>query len=350
MGKRSAETYAEKARLENVELRKTVKRQKDLLSHYQTIGGYELTQMLYGNLSHAEMAYKVIMLDRRDMDFMAVIQGGRDRIIWLANQVGEKDLRIKALEAQVDKVTKINTETAVTTLKTLQEQVSAYMSDAQAVTSAARRSGKSVTTQEWFDKVMEFTAPGVKVLKDTTFKERSFQGTGENDGYHNTCIECGRVFQGNKHFTVCKVCSNYKEPESTWLAEYELMNVDEDERDAVVTLINDVNKGLRSLYGELGHPQRSTFPLESLEKYTARALTINHNKVCVQFVNLKLVDGPNGLALYATVVKTGTLSRVVKNIIDKGWHENWHFAKRIVLVDDDDIRNNGYVAFDLIIT
>ena len=50
---------------------------------------------------------------------------------------------------------------------------------------------------------------GWKLLKDSTFDERSFHEDAplENGVYYNDCMNCGRSFTGYKRRTLCKVCA-----------------------------------------------------------------------------------------------------------------------------------------------
>lgn len=50
---------------------------------------------------------------------------------------------------------------------------------------------------------------GYKLLKDTTFEERSFQEdySLENGNYFNVCSYCRRTFSGHKRRGLCKVCA-----------------------------------------------------------------------------------------------------------------------------------------------
>lgn len=58
-----------------------------------------------------------------------------------------------------------------------------------------------------------FIPEGWKLLKDTTFAERSYQEhlPHENGNYHCTCCECGRTFQAHKRTVICKVCATPSE-------------------------------------------------------------------------------------------------------------------------------------------
>lgn len=49
---------------------------------------------------------------------------------------------------------------------------------------------------------------GYRLLKDTTFAERSYPEhlSHESGSYYCTCCECGRTFQGHKRTVICKVC------------------------------------------------------------------------------------------------------------------------------------------------
>lgn len=51
--------------------------------------------------------------------------------------------------------------------------------------------------------------PGMKLLKDSTFDERSWPEdyAHENGSYFCCCCNCGRQFQGHKRRVVCKVCA-----------------------------------------------------------------------------------------------------------------------------------------------
>jgi len=50
---------------------------------------------------------------------------------------------------------------------------------------------------------------GWKLLKDSTFEERSFPEDSpfENGYYYNECAYCGRSFMGYKRRVMCKVCT-----------------------------------------------------------------------------------------------------------------------------------------------
>lgn len=51
---------------------------------------------------------------------------------------------------------------------------------------------------------------GWKLVKDSTFAERSWKEdeSHENGNYHCICCDCGRTFQGHKRRPLCKVCTD----------------------------------------------------------------------------------------------------------------------------------------------
>lgn len=52
---------------------------------------------------------------------------------------------------------------------------------------------------------------GWKLIKDSTFDERSWKEdeSHENGNYHCICFDCGRTFQGHKRRPLCKVCAEH---------------------------------------------------------------------------------------------------------------------------------------------
>lgn len=61
-----------------------------------------LTDLSYGHLSHAEMASKVRMLMRHDLEHEGVCVGARDRIVWLAQREHDLLAEVRRLQAERD--------------------------------------------------------------------------------------------------------------------------------------------------------------------------------------------------------------------------------------------------------
>jgi len=66
-----------------------------MMERHAQIAAQPLAETCGGHLSHDEVASKVRMLMRHDLDHEAVCNMGRDRIVWLAGQVD-------ALQAKLD--------------------------------------------------------------------------------------------------------------------------------------------------------------------------------------------------------------------------------------------------------
>lgn len=106
--------------------------------------------MGFTDMDHHQLAGMVRMLDREHIDHEAIVVAARDRIVYLADQVADLT-----------------------------------------------------------DVVNELYSNGVKVLKDTTYEERSYKDTDPSQRYQNTCGFCGRTFEGPKHAAICAHCSNH---------------------------------------------------------------------------------------------------------------------------------------------
>ena len=237
MSKRNAKTYAAKHQQEVAGLKQEIAELRFLLRRYQRIGACTQSELSYSGLTHSEMAAKVYMLDRRDLDFMPVIHGGRDRIIWLAEQLAKQEEQVTELQKQVqqfqDEKNKQSSPSAIRAgafyevidaiaeLKIQNEKEAGVdgMSSYRAFGTGAL-SGHQQVTLKLFDLIgqeagttgaairtvspMADVANGThKVLKNTTYAERSYSA----GGYQNECHICCRTFQGFKRHPVCKACT-----------------------------------------------------------------------------------------------------------------------------------------------
>ena len=151
MGKRSAKTYTAKHQHEVAGLKQELVELRFLLKRYQRLVNCKESDISYSHLNHAEVAEKVYSLERGDMDFLPVINGARDRIIWLAGQLFEKEAVIAELQSQLTQP-------------------------------ANEPSDKTPTL---------------------VIGNRNFTGA---TGYFHVCQQCQREFWGEKFHQVCGIC------------------------------------------------------------------------------------------------------------------------------------------------
>lgn len=71
-------------------------------TRHAQIGAQPLAGIFAGHLTHEQVANKVRMLFRDDLDHEAVCMMARDRIVWLAARVAEADELIAAVRAMRD--------------------------------------------------------------------------------------------------------------------------------------------------------------------------------------------------------------------------------------------------------
>lgn len=193
MGKRNANYYQEKAERERDDMRKERDEANRLLEKFRKTAEQAHSELMYGSLGHSELAGRLFMLDRRDLNHVSMVQAGRDRILWLANQVHDKDAEIQRLKDEL-----------LTYSGEGRPKYVAIPANAPLNVTVDAASG-TVTTQ---------LADNYKLLRNTTQAERSWPHTGENGQYQNLCVHCDRVFLGHKRTPSCRVCHDEREKDN----------------------------------------------------------------------------------------------------------------------------------------